>query len=398
MEIYIPGSDRIIHNTSVDFGKRGLPEPIHIVQYDTGIPILAVSLYFNGDPYVIPVAAQVNIRLGKKRDRTFVYNPALGCDENRSIAYFEVTNQMTVFKGRVTPIIEVTIGEHTAGSSYIELEIDRNPIQENYIESSTEFITLREFAERAETASGDAVGLANDAERSAAAALLSEENAFKSAEATGVSEINALGSETKAKNYAISAEQQKNIAKDAADDAERFAGDASDSEIQANSSAIAANVSEGKAFNHAKAAGVSETNAFNSAKAAGVSETNALSSAGAAAKSALEAFNSAQKAEITDVGLLRASLINNKVYYYLKDPEGNDILADDGTLIEGTAIFVNAQDAEALRQKIEVLEILIMAILGENNSNRIESIINNLTSVSDKLNIVEQHAIMDSDY
>lgn len=40
MEVYIPGSDKIIHNTMVDFGTRALSNTVHFVQHDTGIPML----------------------------------------------------------------------------------------------------------------------------------------------------------------------------------------------------------------------------------------------------------------------------------------------------------------------------------------------------------------------
>ena len=53
MDIFTPGLDRIIHSTSADFNKRTLPRPVHIVQYDDGIPILAVTLYLDGNQYTI---------------------------------------------------------------------------------------------------------------------------------------------------------------------------------------------------------------------------------------------------------------------------------------------------------------------------------------------------------
>lgn len=155
MTDYTPESYRIVHLTTADFNKRILPRPIHIVQYDDSIPILAVSLYLDGNQYTIPNSAEMNIRFGKK-DGTFVYNPALGCSSDRHTVYFEVTQQMTMNRGRFNPIVEIVVGGNIAGSSCIDIEIDRNPIQETDIESNTEFITMQEYVYKAENASNNA--------------------------------------------------------------------------------------------------------------------------------------------------------------------------------------------------------------------------------------------------
>ena len=88
----------ISHATSVDFSKRSVNQPVHIVQYDQSLPILAVSLYNNGQLYRLSESMDVSIRLGKP-DRTFVCNKALGCDSTRTIVYFEITQQMSLFDG-----------------------------------------------------------------------------------------------------------------------------------------------------------------------------------------------------------------------------------------------------------------------------------------------------------
>ena len=41
----------IIHNTSVDFTRRVISEPVHIVQRDRTLPTLAVELFSDGQPY-----------------------------------------------------------------------------------------------------------------------------------------------------------------------------------------------------------------------------------------------------------------------------------------------------------------------------------------------------------
>ena len=292
MNVYTPGLDRIIHSTSADFNKRTLPRPVHIVQYDDGIPILAVTLYLDGNQYTIPANAEMNIRFGKK-DGTFVYNPALGCSSDRHIVYFEITQQMTVFRGRFEPIVEVVIGGDVAGSGCLDIEIDRNPIQEGDIESSTEFITIQEYASRAETA-------ANNAE-------------------------------------------------------------------------------------------TSEQNAAQSKNNAATSATNAGNSASAAAISAEEAAN-------TDIGLLEASLSDNKIYQTLKDSSDDTLLDSSGNLIEGTVIFVNAQEAYDLKTRINTLETLIMSIFSEMSPNQISVLFGMIGATNENVSLLETYAILDSDY
>jgi len=166
MVTYTPADDRIVHNAVVDFCKRSISKPVHIVQYDSGLPVLAVNLYLNGNEYIIPVNTEANIRFSKN-DGSFVYNPALGCNEERNTVYFEITQQMTARKGSFSPIVELKVNDNIAGSSNIEIEIDRNPIQEGDIESSTEFISIQESVERAENAAINASKYASEAESNA---------------------------------------------------------------------------------------------------------------------------------------------------------------------------------------------------------------------------------------
>ena len=68
---YAIPSGRIVHETKVDFSYRSVQKPIHIVQYDKQLPIIAVSLYVSGNLYSLPANFDVNVKLGK-RDKTFV--------------------------------------------------------------------------------------------------------------------------------------------------------------------------------------------------------------------------------------------------------------------------------------------------------------------------------------
>ena len=144
ISVYTPPSDRLLHNTEVDFGGRyKLGSPVHVMQYDKSLPIAVVKLYMNGIPFKLASGASVNIRVGK-RDGTTVYNPVLGCDSTRTIVYCEMTKQICAEYGPTPAILELMIGENIAGSSYMMLDIAQNPVQENAIESSDEYKTIME--------------------------------------------------------------------------------------------------------------------------------------------------------------------------------------------------------------------------------------------------------------
>lgn len=151
---YTPLPNRIIHNTEVDFQTRTqLGMTVHLVQYDKSLPIVAVALYSNGQPYQIPTGAEMNVRVGK-RDGTKVYNPVLGCNVNRTICYFEVTQQMTSAYGPTLAILELIVDGAIAGSSYIPLDIAKNPAQDEAIMSSNEYKSMNEIVAEAREALG----------------------------------------------------------------------------------------------------------------------------------------------------------------------------------------------------------------------------------------------------
>lgn len=172
---YTPDSTKILHTAYADFVSRQIGRTAHVVQYDDSLPLLAVKLFSDGQPYTIPANADISIKLGKS-DGKFVYNPALGCDSTRHTAYFEITYQMVVLAETVSPIIEVRIGSSIAASSSIGIIIDRNPIQREDIESTSEWKVIEQAIDYAK----EAVSSAASASASRSAAAASEQNAAKS--------------------------------------------------------------------------------------------------------------------------------------------------------------------------------------------------------------------------
>lgn len=146
--IYSPPSAAQVKNCTADFDLRRAPVPIHLVQFDKTIPILAVALYKGGTAYKLPEDAEANVRMGK-RNNLYVYNPVLGCNERRTLVYVAVTPQMTTQDGVFYPILEVLAGGGVAGTSPLQLVIQRNPVQEGDLEDTSEAQTLTDLVSQA---------------------------------------------------------------------------------------------------------------------------------------------------------------------------------------------------------------------------------------------------------
>ena len=146
--IYSPPSAAQVKNCTADFDLRRAPVPIHLVQFDKTIPILAVALYKGGTAYKLPEDAEANVRMGK-RNNLYVYNPVLGCNEGRTLVYVAVTPQMTTQDGVFYPILEVLADGGVAGTSPLQLVIQRNPVQEGDLEDTSEAQTLADLASQA---------------------------------------------------------------------------------------------------------------------------------------------------------------------------------------------------------------------------------------------------------
>ena len=267
----------ISHATSVDFSKRSVNQPVHIVQYDRTLPILAVSLYNNGQLYHLSETMEVSIRLGKP-DRTFVYNKALGCDSTRTIVYFEITQQMSLFDGEFYPVIEIIDGEKIANSSTIYLVVDRNPVQRDYIESTIEYkeiINYRDEAVKAGKEAKESAKIASDSAKTAVdkakEAVESSETAVNAANRASESAESILGIEENVTRIGNMVSEKESIITEAAEVASASATNARQSETNAKASEEASKLSETNAKD-------SENKAKASEEASKLSETNAKDS------------------------------------------------------------------------------------------------------------------------
>lgn len=394
---YTPASDKFVHNVSVDFKRRAVNERIHVVQYDNSLPIIAVSLFSDYMPYSIPANAEGNIRI-KKKDGTYVYNPALGCSSDGTVLYFEVTHQITTFPGVLEPIIEIRIGTMVAASGTIKVEVDKNPIQSGDIESTNEYKTIEGYvdivkenarnaklsednakisennartsetnAKASETAAANsaknASGSASASATSAEKAKTSETNAKSSETASKVSETNAKASENAAKTSETNSANSASAAAISASNAADSESKAKTSETNAKASETSAAGSATNAANSASAASTSETNAANSASsasssasAASTSETNAAASADNAEESANTAKMYAQQAKDTDISNLINQLAGYKITTKIEDGDGNYITDANGDYIEAVVLLANPDDLLSILERVVALE------------------------------------------
>lgn len=222
---YTPPATAILHHTQASFTDRELPQPVHLVQYDDTVPILAVELSANGQPYSVPAGAALNISMDK-RDGHYIYNPALGLNEARTIAYIAVTQQMTTGAGDFSPVLEVVVDGGVAGTAALSIWIDKNPVPEDAIESTDEYKTVQQLVQ-------DAKASADAAAASEAAAQASQNAAASSASAAAESQTTAAANQAAAADSATSAQASAQAA-DASESA------AANSETAAAASAASA--------------------------------------------------------------------------------------------------------------------------------------------------------------
>lgn len=199
--IYSPPSAAQVKNCTADFDLRRAPVPINLVQFDKTIPILAVALYKGGTAYKLPEDAEANVRMGK-RNNLYIYNPVLGCNEGRTLVYVAVTPQMTTQDGVFYPILEVLADGGVAGTSPLQLVIQRNPVQEGDLEDTSETQTLADLASQAAASANAAADSARIVQENKDAIQNANENieAIKAAPANAQA---AAASAKEARSWAV---------------------------------------------------------------------------------------------------------------------------------------------------------------------------------------------------
>lgn len=127
-EVMTAPEGRIIHKTYAVLSGAAIPQRVHVTQYDESLPVIACTLYKDGQLYTIPEGASVRLRMNK--NGLPVYHEAIGIDDARHVVYLEITAQMTVLYGEFAMVLEVETSDgKTAGTSYLRLIVRQNPIQ-----------------------------------------------------------------------------------------------------------------------------------------------------------------------------------------------------------------------------------------------------------------------------
>lgn len=194
--VYPVPETAVVYPTTAWMGTgRGIAAPVPLVQYDDTLPILAVALYLNGQPYTLPEGAAVNIRMDK-RDGHYVYNPALGVSEDRQTAYIGVTLQMTTVAGCFAPALEIVVDGEVAGTSNIPVVIAANQVPEDAVESSDEFKTIQqlvaEVTQAAQIVRDNAEGIQYVQENAAAITAVAQNGENISAVGESIANVNTV--------------------------------------------------------------------------------------------------------------------------------------------------------------------------------------------------------------
>lgn len=211
----------IVHHTSAGFNTRAFNPPVHLMQYDKTLPVIAVSLR-SGEagelPYTVPQGAQVNVRMDKA-DGHHVYNPALGLDSARQTVYIGITEQMTACAGPGTAVVEVILNGGVAGAAPVALDIAENPVPEAAIRSSDEFLSIADMVAQAAASAAAAAQSASDAQGSKTAAAGSAAAAESSKTAAQSAANHAQASQTASSQSASAAQDSATAAAGSASDA-----------------------------------------------------------------------------------------------------------------------------------------------------------------------------------
>mgnify|MGYP004448451177 CR=1 FL=1 len=353
MGVYTPDSNRVVHYTYADMTARQIVRPVHLVQYDQGLPIIAVKLYNDGLEYTIPTGATVNIRCGKV-DGNFVYNPALGWDSAMHTVYFEVTKQMTILAGEINPIVEIELNNKIVSSGAIAVQIDFNPVQERSIRSTTEYLTAKQYAEQAVDAAAKAASSASQASGYASTANSRANAAASSASGAANSASAASTSAANAKSYADSAASSKNAAASSASNASASATNSKKSETAAANSASLAQA----AYEEILGADVGK---FGLQLANEHSVLQPIYDSSASCKPNLQLAN------------------EHSVLQPIYDSSGQNICDSSGKEIQGRIIFADESEVVSLRQQVNNLDTFIRSVIS-------------------RLEYVTDHALLDSDY
>lgn len=159
---YTPPADSVIIDIDVDFVTRPITPPIHLVQFDKVLPVLAIHMYSNRSAYSMPQQSTAAIRVNNGNG-TYYYAFAEGRSADFTTVYFQIQAALCLDPGFKPGVIEISNSDGLVNSSSIQIEVEQNPVPEDAIISSDDYINLRQLIDEVEKwAYGDCQHLTNN--------------------------------------------------------------------------------------------------------------------------------------------------------------------------------------------------------------------------------------------
>lgn len=138
---YTPPADSVIIDVDVDFVTRPITPPIHLVQYDKVLPVLAIHMYSNRSAYSMPQQSTAAIRVNLGNGAHY-YAFAEGRSADFTIVYFVLQAPLCYNPGFKPGVIEISNSEGLINSSAISIEVEQNPMPEDAIHTDEDYINL----------------------------------------------------------------------------------------------------------------------------------------------------------------------------------------------------------------------------------------------------------------
>lgn len=144
LQIYTPEEGKILHRIKVDLANKNYDlNNIVLTQYDETLPLIVVDVYNNGDSFTInPDLHQCKL-IWTRPDGSAANIDALGVSSDYHTLYFAVSKQLTFFHGDLKLVLDILEQSQNqndepevlnrVASSYINIKIKRNPVQEGTI-------------------------------------------------------------------------------------------------------------------------------------------------------------------------------------------------------------------------------------------------------------------------
>lgn len=144
LQNYTPEEGKILHKIKVDLANNNFDlNNIILTQYDETLPLIVVDVYNNSERFTLNPDTQQYKLIWTRPDGSAASIDALGISSDCHTLYFAVSKQLTFFHGDLILVLDILEQSQNqndepevlnrVASSYINLKIKRNPVQEGTI-------------------------------------------------------------------------------------------------------------------------------------------------------------------------------------------------------------------------------------------------------------------------